>query len=537
MQGHGVWLCAIVFVSCGGDDSKSEAEPDAEGESESESEGEASTAVVYGRIQSSVGDVVARAQVQTVDSKTVANEQGFFTLMLQGGSSALLQVTAEGHAPSTVPVDVPATGSTYLEITLLAFEAIQEIDAAKGGTVTTPDGASVTFSKGALAASGMVTVSLTSLNAADGAELAAFPGNFQTNKGDMLESFGAIAIDARDAGGKSIQMSAGKSATATIPTALGMQDEVPLWSFDEETGRWVQDGGMLTGCADGTCEGTLPHLSWWNADMVMETTCLRACVTDDGDRPVAGVQMVSQGVDYNGQSSSFTGVDGCVCLEVKRSATVQVSAVNSGGIAGPVTHTTATDVNACSSDTCERLSDALVVVAPKFQAILTWGDSPGDLDSHMTGPCPEEFSTSTGCANNSNDNEVFDRFHMFYAQRGSLSEFPFAFLNTDDTDGGGPEITTLTKCFEGTYRYSVHNYSGIPELTTSSARVTINLPDGSNEEYAIENPPVNVDVLTEPLNDLVWVVGELVCGSEEDCTWRVVNQLGTPDMRSYHPNQ
>ena len=74
-----------------------------------------------------------------------------------------------------------------------------------------------------------------------------------------------------------------------------------------------------------------------------------------------------------------------------------------------------------------------------MRIILTWGLSPADLDSHLTGP------TSSG-----------SRYHVFWA-----SKTPDAAVNldVDDVTSYGPETTTISTLRNGLYRYSVHNFS------------------------------------------------------------------------------
>jgi hypothetical protein len=88
------------------------------------------------------------------------------------------------------------------------------------------------------------------------------------------------------------------------------------------------------------------------------------------------------------------------------------------------------------------LTQQTVVSRPaqgSVRIILTWGSSPADLDSHLTGP-----SSSGG------------RFHVFWD-----NQTPDAGVNldVDDVTSYGPETTTISILRNGLYRYSVHNYS------------------------------------------------------------------------------
>jgi uncharacterized protein YjdB len=109
--------------------------------------------------------------------------------------------------------------------------------------------------------------------------------------------------------------------------------------------------------------------------------------------------------------------------------------------------------------------------------VLTWGSQPRDLDSHLTGP-------TTGTA----------RFHVYYGSRGSFTSTPFAGLDVDDTDGGGPETVTITQLVGGNYRFSVHDFSNrnstsSTALGLSGARVALYLPNGQSRAFFVPTQP------------------------------------------------
>lgn len=97
--------------------------------------------------------------------------------------------------------------------------------------------------------------------------------------------------------------------------------------------------------------------------------------------------------------------------------------------------------------------------AGSVRVILTWGASPNDLDSHLTGPLA-----------------AGGRFHMHFAAKSPANSG--VSLDVDDTYSYGPETTTLTTLRAGSYRYSVHNYSnqsatGATGIGASPARVEV----------------------------------------------------------------
>ena len=88
------------------------------------------------------------------------------------------------------------------------------------------------------------------------------------------------------------------------------------------------------------------------------------------------------------------------------------------------------------------LGESAVVETPPSGAVrvtLTWGQSPSDLDSHLTGPDGQG-----------------GRYHVYYRNR----QVEVDSLDTDDQSGFGPEtITFYPTRRDGMYRYSVFNFS------------------------------------------------------------------------------
>lgn len=158
----------------------------------------------------------------------------------------------------------------------------------------------------------------------------------------------------------------------------------------------------------------------------------------------------------------------------------------------------------------ENNSNQFATISPKLppdevRVVLTWGETPSDLDSHMTGPLP----------GNSND-----RFHVYYVNRGSLNGSPFTNLDIDDTSSFGPETITITQINQGTYRYSVHNYSNRGSTTSdllasSFAQVTVIIGE-TVQTFNVPNQP-----------GTLWTVFEL-----NDSTITPINSMtfeGNPD--------
>jgi uncharacterized protein YfaP (DUF2135 family) len=104
--------------------------------------------------------------------------------------------------------------------------------------------------------------------------------------------------------------------------------------------------------------------------------------------------------------------------------------------------------------------------AGEVKIVLTWGQSPTDLDSHLSGPDIEHVGQT--------------RFHMAFYDPDPVS---YVSLDVDDTSSFGPETTTVTKVaagfVAGDYHYWIHNYSTSPEFNVSSAVVTVSQCDAN----------------------------------------------------------
>lgn len=88
------------------------------------------------------------------------------------------------------------------------------------------------------------------------------------------------------------------------------------------------------------------------------------------------------------------------------------------------------------------LSELIAVDIPEpgeIRIVLSWGDKPRDLDSHLTGP-----------------DDSLGRFHMYWDNKDPNS---FVSLDVDDTTSYGPETTTIYSLLPGTYKYSVNDYA------------------------------------------------------------------------------
>ena len=98
----------------------------------------------------------------------------------------------------------------------------------------------------------------------------------------------------------------------------------------------------------------------------------------------------------------------------------------------------------------------------EYRIVLTWGTTPPDLDSHLW----------------------TNGYHVFWANRGSLTSLPYAYLDIDDVNGEGPETITISQLLDDCV-YAVYNYTGSPSLTESNAEVNIYDDNGLLQSFDV----------------------------------------------------
>ncbi len=233
---------------------------------------------------------VAISQVGGTSSGTT-DSTGKARLSLGTGSPLTLQFRKAGYADQLLNLTLPATtgADAAFEVAMRTRDAAITLpDAAAGGSVTGRDGALLTLPPNALvtgagvAVTGAVQIAITPVDVTQNAA-GGFPGGFrglaQNGTATPIVSYGTAEF-VLTAGGQNVQVAPGKSATIELPlyaskqlngTLLALGDTTPLWSLDESTGVWVQEGAGTVVASTISPSGfalraTVNHFSWWNSD-------------------------------------------------------------------------------------------------------------------------------------------------------------------------------------------------------------------------------------------------------------------------------
>jgi hypothetical protein len=223
--------------------------------------------------------------------------------------------------------------------------------------------------------------------------------------------------------------------------------------------------------------------------------------------PVAAVTVAPSRITLvPGETAILTAnaLDAVGASLLGRTITWASSAPNEASVSasGIVTAHAPSNVSATITATCEGRSGAVEVTvlqsaSDDWRAVLTWGGAPNDLDSYLTGPTP------TGA-----------RFAIYYANAGDCAQLPYACLEEDISNAGGPETIRITQSFPGKYVYSVHNFSGgnsasSTTLSQSNARVALYRGGALVQTFPVPQQPGTLWTVFEIEGGAVRAVGAM----------------------------
>lgn len=248
--------------------------------------------------------------------------------------------------------------------------------------------------------------------------------------------------------------------------------------------------------------------------VLMLTFVITACssssdiVTFTGDRPVRGevsgtvietfsdndpveeasiIRSDSNTVTYSGADGYYRldGVDNNTEITVSRDGYESVSRTIEIEEDGQVHNLNfrlykeySEDNDEANDDSNNENEESLVETDLLFE--LSWQGGAEDLDAHLLVPDNEDSNQ--------------EGYHIYYQDRGSLNNFPYAQLDQDilTYENGEPETIRIERLHEGSYIYFVKNFSmydaedgeEVPEISDSGAMVRVR-ENGEWEEYEV----------------------------------------------------
>ena len=276
---------------------------------------------VTGKVVDNNNNAVSGATVKAGSNTTTTDNRGLFRFnnIQLDKYSAVLTVEKNGFFKGYRVFSVSPNNTNFVKLKLVPKTLIGSIDAVAGGSVSLPDNSKITLPASAVVLkstnqsySGSVKVYAEVIDptSADIAQLV--PGSFQGIDADnnrvTLKSYGMLAVVLEGNNGEQLQIATGKTAKLrfTIPSSLRLTAPatIPLWSVDETTGLWKQEGSAIKGT--DYYEGDVSHFSFWNCDISIPTIYLELSLkTVEGALPFTPVKITR----VNGGGSSYGYTD------------------------------------------------------------------------------------------------------------------------------------------------------------------------------------------------------------------------------------
>jgi hypothetical protein len=289
----------------------------------------AATSSILGRITTADGTLVTGSTVNILDAAgtlinaIASSANGEFVVTERINTDLVLTFSKDGFANQIVPVKTP-DGKSFespLDVVMIERSAAKAISITSGGTLNGSDGSSVIITPNSFVdasgnvVSGSIDVFITPVNTSNKASLASFPGQFSgivegTGVESSIASLGTVEFVFTQ-NGEPLQLADGMTADILIPiytdtnpatgNAIQVGDVIALWSLNENTGIWLQEGtGTVVADTNSptgfALSATVSHFTWWNCDVTINPGSVT--VTVDG-AVGAGVAKLFARTDSN----------------------------------------------------------------------------------------------------------------------------------------------------------------------------------------------------------------------------------------------
>ena len=240
------------------------------------------TAELSGEVVDSNQGALKDVQIVDADGQVLAttDAHGRFQATIDRAVPVILRYRRDGWVDQIQRLFVPQGADAWQAQAQMirAGETLYLENAATGGELLTSEGVRVSFPADAvvdargLPVDGPVSVRITPLDTS-GDTLGAFPGGpmAASAQGDVgfMATHGLMEVVLRQ-DGQEVFVADGKQATIEIPmvTPAAPGSEIELWSLDESSGMWVNEGkGTVVERNGGVALlAQVSHFSWWNAD-------------------------------------------------------------------------------------------------------------------------------------------------------------------------------------------------------------------------------------------------------------------------------
>jgi len=356
---------------------------------------------LVGRVIATDGTPIPGAVVSSPTAQGTTDHGGYYFLgEVPLDESFLVSVSAKGFSSIVKSTEVPHGANAILNVVLAPHVQSREADPAVDSQAVFPnlaveleaesvehagdggeragDGGERAGDGGEQAGEGedvvgSFRVRVSTLDASTH-ELHAAPGDFsavaQGGGAAQLEVLG-VANVSMDQEGAPLKLKKGRTAAVELllpDKALDEEgDEVPLWSFDDSSGKWVEEETGVVTVSTAYPErlaisADVSHLGWWSWGRAMDMSCVRGTVTTCGGDSAPGATVWALGAEGTSAAETVAGASGEFCVPVARGVDSKLTVVSGWGanaVAQTVTLESPTKAASCGSGKCQAVDVAL----------------------------------------------------------------------------------------------------------------------------------------------------------------------------------
>lgn len=256
-----------------------------------------------GTILDTSGNPVMGATVTIGSSTAQTNAKGMFAMQSVSVKErfAYAKVTKAGFINGSRTL-VPTTGSNKINVMLIPKVPVSTINSGAISTVALPNGTQVKFDgsfkdENGHAYNGSINVAMHHLKPSDTYLQETMPGSLlainSSSQAKVLETLGMMYVDLTGSSGQKLNIADGHTAEITMEidaTQLSSAPaSIPLWSFDETTGMWKEDGTATK--VGNNYVGNVSHFSWWNCDTPLDFCTLNVHLETNTGLPLSNVRI------------------------------------------------------------------------------------------------------------------------------------------------------------------------------------------------------------------------------------------------------
>ena len=295
---------------------------------------QAVTASVFGQIFNENNDPLEGVRIIVEDHVTVTDENGLFSLgeINLNTEGSLIKASYDGYIRGSRTI-YPQEGSTSrIKINLIPKILTESFNSEEGAVVQVEGGASIVFEPNGIvyagggAYSGEVKVYAKVLDPTNTMTMTEMPGDLSAIRPTDsysetgLISYGMLLVELYSSDDRKLQLAENFPAQISIPVPESLKEKaestIPLWYFNENVAKWVEEGEAIL--ENGVYTGSVTHFSFWNCDMPNDFTTICLTFKNASNRPIVGMEVFvksetsgirSEITDANGFVSGFVPAD------------------------------------------------------------------------------------------------------------------------------------------------------------------------------------------------------------------------------------